>query len=326
MYRKILVPLDGSTFGEHALPVALAIARRASAEVEIVRVHVPTTPLYLGGEFASDLTVEAAIQKQERDYLDEVARRAAVAGVSIKPAPLMDGPVGEALAGHARATGADLLVMTTHGRGPLSRLWLGSIADRLVRLTEAPLLLVRPRETSPDFAANVLPSRILVALDGSPLAEKIGEPAQALGHLAAAEFLLVRVIQPALPANYSVPGDGITSLGQSLLKQLEEQETASRHAAEEYLESMARRLRAEGLTVRTRVVRHELPSEAILEQARAESVDLIALETHGRHGLPRLFLGSVADKVLRGAPVPVLVQCRRTANGEEETATGPKAR
>ena len=111
-----------------------------------------------------------------------------------------------------------------------------------------------------------------------------------------------------MPANCCATPEAVGVFGQSLLKQLEDQETASLREAEAYLENVAYFCVAAGLSVRTRVVCHELPSAAILKQIRVESADLVALATHGRHGLSRSFLGSIADKVVRGTSVSVLVQ------------------
>ena len=125
MYQKILVPLDGTTFGEHALPVALAIARRVGAEVEIAHVHGAAAPLYAGSELITDGGIESVLREHEQNYLKDVARRATAAGGQISVSTcVLDGAVGEALCARSQATGTDLVVMTTRGRGPLSRLWL----------------------------------------------------------------------------------------------------------------------------------------------------------------------------------------------------------
>lgn len=149
--------------------------------------------------------------------------------------------------------------------------------------------------------------KILVPLDGSPLAEEILKPAGELGRQLGAELLLLRVIEPAVLDRFPLADDASGLWGQALLKSLDEQDTAVRQEAEAYLEGLARRLRLEGSTVQSRVVCRESPSAAILEQVRAETADLIALATHGRRGIARLFLGSVAEQVLREAPVPVLL-------------------
>src|SRR5690349_9910346 len=115
MYRLVLVPLDGSDFGEHALPVALSLARRPGASLQVVHVHahvyVPTSGPYgeLGGLY--DETTDRVLRERDRAYVDAVVQRlAAVADIAPSSA-LLDGPVADAISRHAAATGADLLVM-----------------------------------------------------------------------------------------------------------------------------------------------------------------------------------------------------------------------
>jgi len=214
---------------------------------------------------------------------------------------LLEGPViAETLNGHATATKTDLVVMTTHGRGPLSRFWLGSVADELVRRATMPTLVVRPQEKAPDFTAEPVLRHILIPLDGSALAEKVLESAVGLGALMQADYLLVRIYGPQVdtfldPKSYATVGGS-----EPPIEQL-------RAEAQEYLNRVAERLKGQGHTVQTQAVQGQHPASAILDTAQRLAVDLIALETHGRRGLTRLLLGSVADKVIRGAVTPVLV-------------------
>jgi nucleotide-binding universal stress UspA family protein len=115
-----------------------------------------------------------------------------------------------------------------------------------------------------------------------------------------AEFTLLLVIEPVIVPDLRLGGNAVTGLEPALLRQVEAE-------ARQYLERAAGPLRARGLPVQTEVVINRPAPLAILDVARARAVDLIALETHGRGGLARLVLGSVADKVLRGASTPVLV-------------------
>jgi nucleotide-binding universal stress UspA family protein len=306
MVSSILVPLDGSRFGEHALPYALTITRRTGARVEVVCVHVPPPPLPSDTLLPPEDALDAEFRMQELDYLDGVVPKLSAAGMQATSSLLDGRTVVEALAEHAAVSGADLVVMTTHGRGPLSRFWLGSVADALMRRLTAPLLLIRPREDdAPSLAAALPLRRVLVPLDGSEEAEAVLQPAADLAG-ADAEYTLFRVVDP-LPVVgldaplYSPRGDGPPSRRLQI-------------AAEEaraYLDGPARRLRGRGARVETRTAVDPSPGAAILYGAAAAKCDLIALATHGRGGLARLLLGSVADKVVRGAAVPVLVH--RTA-------------
>lgn len=297
MYHSIVVPLDGSVFSEHALPVAATVARRAGAALHLVRVNSAPIVAEVARGFS---TPDVRFWEEDRAYLTGVAQRlASTAGVSAS-VDVLDGPVVESLLEYAIGRRADLVIMTTHGRGPFSRFWLGSVADQLVSRLPMPLLLVRPQTALPTLNHEPGFRRQLIALDGSPRAEAILPPAVELGRLMGSSFVLLRAVE--WPPVYGVDLTGYALAGTEI-------EVFRRLHAEalDYLEKTADRLRREGLEVQTRVADRLHPAAAILEEAAALSCDLIALDTHGRHGVPRLFLGSVADKVVRGAPVSVLL-------------------
>lgn len=299
MFRSLLVPLDGSAYAEHSLPLALAVARRAGATLALVSVQVPFPAVYGEGTAGLKNPLEAESGQQARSYLDGVVQR--ISAVSPVPAvaTLLEGPVAASLHRQAITTRVDLVVMTVVGAGPWTRLWLGSVADELVRSLPMPLLLLRPQEPAPEPGREPIIKQILLPLDGSEAAEQVVEPAAALGALMQAEFTLLRVVNPAPPfadAESGPPG-----------RQSQTWEEQLRAEAQAYLDRVAERLRAASLPVQTRVVSHEHPAVAILD-AHAHDIDLIAFTTRGRRALPWLFLGSTADKVLRGASTPVLVQ------------------
>ena len=155
-----------------------------------------------------------------------------------------------------------------------------------------PILLVRPQEEAPNLATQVTLRHILIPLDGSDLAEQILEPAIELGCLTQAEYTLLRVVEPFMPPPHEPTGPLFDQLARE---------------AQTYVDSVAERLRGRSLRVQTRVVINRWAAAAIMAEARVHANDLIALETHGRGGLARLLLGSVADKVVRGALTPVLL-------------------
>jgi nucleotide-binding universal stress UspA family protein len=300
MHSAIFVPLDGSPFAEHALPLALGIARRAEAVLHVAHVHVPVAALYTGNELAADAPLDFQVWEQEHVYLQEVVKRLKGVGRLRVTSTLLDGPVAESLAEQAVAAEANLLVMTTHGRGPFSRVWLGSVADRLVRLAPMPLLLLRPPDGPPDLSEEPLPQHILIPLDGSALAEQVLEPALALGRLAQADYTLLAVIEAALVPEYAIAGH--------LQEEREGAAAWPRQAkVQAYLDQVAARLRGHSSHVKTRLILNQLPAAAILQEAHRHPRQLIALATHGRRGLNRMLLGSVADKVIRGTSAPVLV-------------------
>lgn len=305
MFGKLLVPLDGSSFGEQALPLAASLARRAGATVEVVHVHSPTD--FYPAPSAVAPHIDERVRQDRRTYLDTIVERlGSLARVRAAPTLLIGQPA-DALTEHAATQGVDLVVMSTHGRGPLSRFWLGSVADHLVRRLSVPLLLVRPTETPVDLSVDVGLQRILIPLDGSELSEGILPTAVALGKLMQASFTLMRVVDPTAVTGANVPGFTMSSSGHPLLAELQAAQDEQKSEAQVYLERVAGRLRSQAPGVEVRVISSREPAAAILEEAQAERCDLIALETRGRGGLVRLLLGSVADKVVRGAMIPVLV-------------------
>jgi nucleotide-binding universal stress UspA family protein len=293
-YRSLLVPLDGSAFGEHALPLALGIARRAGADVRLVHVHSPLESVYRPERLYYDSGLDAWLKRRQQAYLDDVVRRLAkITSVPVTPV-LMEGREIAATLCTASA-GADLVVMATHGRGPLARLWWGSVADVLMRRLTVPLLLVRGSRAPANLTDDPAVRHLLVPLDGSALAEQVLEPAVALGTLMGADHTLLRVLRLMPDHSVAYGGSGLERLraGRPHLE------------ARRYLGRVAERLGGRTLRVHPRLVLGEQPTaKAILRYAQTHDADLIALATRGRGGLLR---GGVADRVVRGAAVPVLV-------------------
>jgi nucleotide-binding universal stress UspA family protein len=215
---------------------------------------------------------------------------------------LLGGAVADALVDYADDIAADLVVMTTHGRGGLSRLWLGSVAEDVIREVTKPVLLVRPGESPAGSTAGpVAPRdlrRVLIALDGSSLAETVLEPALDVAG-ENAECVLVRVVEPITAISLASLGGVAAAAPDRWDRQVGD--------VGDYLESVAASLRARGLSTRTHVTVHTQAARAILEYAREIEADIVAMATHGRSGLRRLVMGSVADKVLRGAETAVLL-------------------
>ena len=292
-----LVPLDGSELAERAVPAAAELARRAGAGLLLVHVHARLTadPIHVEGLPSLDAHLRPLRREHEQAYLDRASRRLA-RDVDVSVA-LLDGPVAATLVGHAERSGTRLIVMTTHGRGGFERVWLGSVADEMVRVSRVPLLLVRPEPG----LAPVPMRRVLAPLDGSVLAEAILEPALRLARLEPeAELILLTVVQPATSLGW-MPDPALAAAPPA------QDAPDQKERARAYLEGVVRRLEASGLPVRARVEVAASIVPAILEIAREEQADVLALATHGRSGLVRLALGSVADKLVRGCRTPVLL-------------------
>lgn len=239
--------------------------------------------------------------------LDSIADRVKQATGLAPRAALLEGPVSDSIVRYAEQHQVDLIVMTTHGYGPLARVWLGSIADRMVRKSPVPVLLLQPEQTHPALEAERKLRHVLIPLDGSPASEHVLEPALALADRALVRFTLLRVV-PSRAAFESWPHRvHLPSTRDLLLEQLQAVHNRHWNQADGYLGSIAERLRKNGWNVAKQIASDDQPATAILQLCKVDPPDLIAMSTHGRGGLKRLLLGSVADKVLRGASVPVLV-------------------
>jgi nucleotide-binding universal stress UspA family protein len=298
-YHSILIPLDGSRLSEQVLPLAVAIAERARAKLRLVLVH-RLSKVSLSSEARQlYVSLDLAARKSEKAYLktftDQLKKQS---GVAIT-ATTLTGPVAGTLCDYIRDSGVELVVMTTRGQGGLRRLWLGSVADAVIRGSSVPVLLVRPEENSSPQPVLENLRQILVPLDGSPLAEAILDPAMELASLAGAELMLVQVIQPLAPpleAPVAPP-----------LRFDEELTSLRRKEAADYLKDLAEDCREAGVKAAYSATLGRNVADTILEMAESPSVGLVAIATHGRGGLKRLALGSVADKLVRGSPGPLLV-------------------
>jgi nucleotide-binding universal stress UspA family protein len=295
MYRSILLPLDGSSFAEEALPLASHLASVGGAHLTLAHVirPAPDVDFKLPDE---DLAWRTRVRAAASEALGEQTMKLKRAGIDTT-AEVREGPVVEALMGVADEVKADLIVLTTHGSGGFRRWWLGSVADAVLRQGKAPVLLVRPwDDTETRLSERPRFGTVLVPLDGSPASETVLKHAQWFRDHLGAHLVLARVVPSPLEVGslYGVPTVRL------------ERDSHRRHReeAEAYLREVADSL-GEG-SQETRVVEASSAAEGVLEAARIHGADLIALATHSRAALGRMILGSVADKVLRGAAVPVL--------------------
>jgi nucleotide-binding universal stress UspA family protein len=294
VFHTILVPLDGSPTSEQALVTAARLAQHGQVALHLAHAHSPftTAPITIEGLPVIDNQLRSRAADHELTYL-----RRAAASVSTAVEPIvarLEGPVAFALSSYCQDIGADLLVLTTHGRSGFTQLWLGSVAEALLRSLSVPMLLLRPAPTP----VPSLPFRhILVPLDGSALAEQILPHAVALASHDGAELTLLRVVE----------GQSASDSGRSTLYRPHEMSVAGqRDTADLYLGRLAAELLAAGHPAHTVVVAAEHPARAIIVAAEERGADLIAMATRGRSGFARTLLGSVADKVIRAGTLPVL--------------------
>jgi nucleotide-binding universal stress UspA family protein len=273
---RILVPLDGSTLAEAVLPVVERLARDHEAEVVLVEV--------LGGHPTRHAEFEA--ERQAAAYLEQTADRLRHHGLARIRTRVWYGDADQAIANAVTRDHVDLVAMSTHGRSGLDRLRFGSVAEGVVRRAPVPVLLVRGVMAWDRSTIN----RILVPLDRSEASEAVLPIVSCLAGPFDLGVQLLHVVEPTLPLTGREVGE----------KGVHETE------AEAYLAKVAARLEARGLRVGS-TIRTGFPAEVIPTVTAETKSGLVAMSTHGRSGLGRLFLGSVAERVLRSVSVPVIL-------------------
>jgi nucleotide-binding universal stress UspA family protein len=289
MLDRILVGLDGSPLGEAILPLVERLATALPAEVVLLHVtHLP-------GEVASvwqrlGLAPEVELsQTRASAYLDEQRQRLAARGVTARTA-LAVGDAADEIVAHARG-GHTLIAISTHGRTGARRWVHGSVMERVLRGTSTPLLVVRPAHGGTGVVPTV--GRVVVCLDGSARAQAAVPTAVTLASALAVPLVGVRVVEYARPS-FLVDPEGEFSA--RIVADL-------RRAAVVYLEQV---LRDTGVATEA-VALVGSSADAIVQYARAQAGSLLVLTTHGRAGVPRVLMGSVALRVLLQATDPVVL-------------------
>ncbi len=314
MFRSVLVPLDGSNFGEHALSLALAAARKSGAELHLVHSVGLLLPAIANAPATGETFDVAAIEHARNEgieaYLAAVrARILASADIAVSTA-LLNGDPADAILEYARGNGVDFVAMATHGRGGTTRRWLGSVAESVVRKTHLPVLLTRPGDDSPAaLDATIGIGRILVPLLDAEFAVRIMPYVQSLAGSFGSQVTLLEVVIPVeLEAHVMKP---------RVLDDANARLQAALQKAEQFLDSCAKPLRDAEIQVSLKVVSAPHAAEAILTQAEELDAQVIAMATHSRHGVARLLFGSIADKVVRGTTARAVLLCRPIVTADQ---------
>ena len=293
VYRSIVVPIDGSALAEHALQLAASLAARMQSELHLVHAYqqrvIDELPVYgLSGD-AARCTAE--------DFVLAAADRVRAAHGGVVAGVVLDGSPAPSIVAYAASRGADLIVMSSHGRTGASRFWLGSVTDSVIRSATVPVLMVRNRNAA--VSPTAVFERVLVPLDGSSVAEAIIPHAMTLARLGNAHVHLLQVEETAEDVRVSV---------WRFAEHVPDDLPARLDRAERYLRHLVERSRSEWApaTATTEARGAHRVSEAIAQVAIDRDVDLIAMATHGR-GASRLLMGSVADKIIRGTECSILL-------------------
>jgi nucleotide-binding universal stress UspA family protein len=292
MFNQIVTPLDGSPLAERALAPARALAQFCQTPLRLVSVAAPRQMLVpdevgFGVLYPDQSLVQA--RGEAADYLADVLASAPPAAPR-QFTEIREGDVAGEIVDAARQSAAELIVMSSHGYSGLRRWLLGSVAEKVLYAAPCPVWVVRAAEP---------PQHLLVALDGSQLAEEVLLPALTVARCFGAKVTLFRVVPEISGPDIQALDTYERGLGRRFVDQGYDE-------AASYLALVAENHTARDLRLNT-VVRSGPAAEVILEYADAQAVDLVAMTTHGRTGLRRWIYGSVTHKVLDQLPLSMLI-------------------
>ena len=309
MFQRILVPLDGSTRAEQALPVAARLARASNGSIVFTR--IANFPMDYGGGYTQAPLLTEHVIETELDnvdaYLKKIATSELLAGISIKTEAMFGQPL-QAILSVVESRRVDLIVICSHGRTGLKRWALGSVAQALAHQSSVPLLVLREggQGTAISSGGRTRPISALVALDGSPFAETALIPAA------------------ILVAGIAAPNEGFLHLAHVITHIGDDAQQNAKTYIAGVAEQLQLKLKDFNLTITWSLLRDRDVAGTIVDTAEDGGVknateqtpgcDLIAMSTHGRGGLERLMMGSVTERVLHSTKLPVfIVRPQRTA-------------
>ncbi|MBN9393567.1 MAG: universal stress protein [Chloroflexi bacterium] len=307
--RKIVVPLDGSALAEQALPYGVALARREELNLLLLRVEPESE--------ATSKTIGSITQGEALNYLELVRKEISQDGLPNRlpfdriETQVIGGRSAHELGAILNGLEVSQVVMTTHGRTGLSRFFLGSIAREAVEQLQAPVILIRPRalevsalpmelmyqKTGLPKPDEKITAKIAVALDGTPEAEVILQPALELSKVLGFGLVLLKVVP-----DYNPLTDGVNY---SMVEEINRRKVETWH----YLEDVKNRLGAPTVDITLKVLIGQQPAHAILEYAVSDEgkIAMLAMASHTRNRLSRLVQGSIAERVMEESHLPVLM-------------------
>lgn len=303
MNGSIIVPLDGTRFGECAIPYALSIARRAGLAVHLVHVHENLAPVYAPAFAIVGDSPDSDIRQNEQDYLQSLRDRTRFdQDVELETA-LIEGDVADALDQFVHDVKASLIVMATDSRGALERFFLGSVTDQMIRTSLPPLLLVHPGNEDADEDVDVHLNHLLLPLESAADFEGILKPALELSALFDGDCTLFHVVDDTVAGDYAPRINFTNCEGKGRESCCSE--------ARAHFENLAELLCENGHKVAVRIVESSYPAAGILEEAKSGKTDWIAISSQRRPRLSQLMFGNTADKIIHGAKIPVFVYVPR---------------
>ncbi|MFZ2097942.1 MAG: universal stress protein [Anaerolineales bacterium] len=295
MFKRILVPLDGSNLAEKVLPLACYLAKMLQATLILFHVVEKDAPNEIHGQHHLQGVEEA------QAYLDQLAIKLSSADLSILQDihNVQDDGVAQTIHDHARELNADMIILCAHGKSGLRGMLFGSIAEQVIRQGTIPVLFIRPDSMSD---IEVRPIRqILLPLDGVKSHEAAIPIAVFLAAKSKAKLRLLTVVPTpqTLPFKEAITGRYIpnaTSLSLDI----------SAQQADNYLHMISRDLVAKEISVSGMVLRGDVTSR-LVEMITTENIDLIVMATHSHVGLNARWVSSLTPNLLSKTPIPVML-------------------
>ena len=283
MFKRVLVPLDGSPLAEQALGYARHLGRVLGVPVGLLSCLSSSKPLH------------DDVRQLAESYLQGVGETLRAAGREVST-QLAAGDAAAAISEAADRQPGTLLIMSTHGRSGAMRWAVGTVTDRVLRSARCAMLIARPTDGS--RASEPAVATLVVPLDGSDLAERALPVAVQLAQAAGLGVHLLRAVPRDTDAHLQYPG---------FAGAWRDEAECAEADCHEYLQRVADRLRKEGVTPVTCAVSHGEPAEVIVDAARDAPDELFVMNSLGRSGIGCWVLGSVAERVARHSPSPVLL-------------------
>jgi nucleotide-binding universal stress UspA family protein len=302
MYKKILVPLDGSELAELVLPYAKEIGNRLGLELILLHVCDPEKPeskLMCQGyiEYTAEM-----IRKQLKEVLISAPGKSQEIKVTGK---LTEGRPAEEIINYARENNIDIILMASHGRSGIKRWVLGSVADKVLQASPIPIWLVRANILEQIIHDKWPGMNLLVPLDGSKLAESVIPHLEALAKQFGPEMVnvvLLRVCEePKITADYPE-----VSMKSSWKEHVNLVKECFKQEAEKYLQGICEQLSGAGLKASAEVHMGN-PADTIIGYIDKHPPVLVVIASHGYSGVSRWAYGSVADKIIHGVSNPIFL-------------------
>jgi nucleotide-binding universal stress UspA family protein len=291
--NQLVVPFDGSLAAEITLPYVVELANASNAHIHLVKVSESTSASF---EFKSIAYLEKIANRLEGQFSNLPS------GITLQA--LTGNPASEILK-YADSADVDLVVISSRGANDDPRWSLGSVADKILRATEKPVLLIKKPVVSGGRRRKKLIKRILLPLDGSSAGESAMPLATEMAFSLKARTMLLRVVaQPML--RHGLADDFFDEMPIELIEQAGKIEETRKRAVKKYLHSVELKIKERKISSSSIVVVGQ-PAEQILDFADANNIDLIALSSHGRSGRSRWAFGCIADKLLHAGDKPVLL-------------------